>query len=288
MTDLNPEMLVNEHCGTGENPLWDDERGLLYWCDIPGGKIFALDLASGNHRTIHDGAGKECGAFTLQNDGKLLLLFTGEAALLDPDSGELTPIVRPNIVNDTGRFNDCIADPMGRIFAGTVDWDLKVRGALFRLDFNLDSTLIYSGTACANGYGFTPNLKGLYWADTTAKTVYLFDYERETGELSNRRVWLHTPDLSPDGLTVDAAGNLWIAFYDGGFVRHYNDSAQMLVEVDIPVKNVTSCIFGGENLDQLFITTAGGKPDDDSLAGALFRIRPEIGGPKRFRSKIVV
>lgn len=280
---MTPELLVNEHCSTGENPLWDDERRLLYWCDIPAGKIFALDLESGQHKTIyHD---SECGAFSLQTDGSLVLLRTGYAVRVDPDTGAITPL-QSGLVHDTGRFNDCIPDPQGRLFSGTVDWSGAMKGALFSLDTNWNVTKITEGTACSNGMAFTPDLKGLYWSDTTAKTVYLFDYDEASGKLSNQRPWLHTPDVSPDGLTIDAAGQLWIAFYDGGFLRHYDAGANLLMEVDIPAKNVTSCIFGGDNLDQLFVTTAGGKPESETLDGALFRLRPAVGGRPRYRSRL--
>lgn len=280
---MTPELLVNEHCSTGENPLWDAARGLLYWCDIPAGKIFALDLKTGQHKTIYHDA--ECGAFVLQADGSLLLLRTGDAVRLDPDSGEITSL-KTSLVQNTGRFNDCIADPQGRVFSGTVDWSGAMKGALFQLDTDWNVTKIYEGTACSNGMAFAPDLKGLYWSDTTAKTVYLFDYDAETGQLSNRRPWLETPGLSNDGLTIDTNGNLWIAYYDGGFLRHYDARANLLTEVDIPAKNVTACIFGGENLEELFVTTAGGKEGSDTLDGALFRLRPEVGGRPEYPSRL--
>ncbi len=287
-SDLNPEILVNEHCGCGENPLYDEARGTLYWCDIPAGKVFALDVQSGAHRLVHQGA--EMGAFTLQSDGNLLIFPGHDALILNPQNGETTPL-KTEIVSDTGRFNDCIAAPDGRIFAGTVDWDQKRRGALFDLGFGLEATKICSGTACSNGIAFTPDLRGLYWADSTAKTVYLFDYDAQNGALSNRRAFLQTPDLTPDdltpdGLTIDRDGDLWIAFYDGGCVRHYDARARLVAQVDLPTKNITSCIFGGPNFADLFITSAGGKADDDSPAGALFRITPEVGGKAEFRSTV--
>lgn len=282
---VKPQLLVNEHCRCGENPLYDEARGALYWCDIPAGRIFALDVASGAHKTIYDD--KECGAFTLQDDGKLLLLLHGEAVLLDPDSGDVTSL-KTDIVRDTGRFNDCIADPRGRIFAGTVDWETKTKGGLFALDFDLNSTSICAGTACSNGLGFTPDLRGLYWADSTARIVYFFDYDQESGALSGRREWLQTPDWVPDGLTVDTAGNLWITFYNGGFLRLYDADAKLIEHIEIPSVNVTSCIFGGENFEHLFVTTAGGKAGSDSSDGALFRLTPEIGGRREFRSRISV
>lgn len=282
---MKPELLANEHNGCGENPLWDDERGVLFWCDIPAGKIFEWK-PDGSHRTVAE-LGRECGAFTLQENGDLLLLFSGDAALLNPQTGALTPL-KNGIVDDTGRFNDCIAAPDGRVFAGTVDWETQTRGGLFHLHHDLRSHEVLRGTACSNGLAWTPQLDGLYWADSTAKTVSLFDFNAQLGELSSRRIWLETPGLTPDGLTIDRDGNLWITFFDGPFVRHYSPQAELLQQIEIPAKHVTSCVFGGADLKELFVTTAGGKAGAENLDGALFRLRPEVGGNREFRSRIVV
>jgi D-xylonolactonase len=230
-SNYQPEILVNEHCECGENPLYDEARGILYWCDIPAGKVFALDVQSGAHRLVHQGA--EMGAFTLQSDGNLLIFPGNDALILNVESGEATP-VKTEVVSDTGRFNDCIVAPDSRIFAGTVDWEKQTRGALFDLGFDLSARSICSGTACSNGMAFTPDLRGLYWSDSTAKTIYLFDYDAKSGALSNRRAWLHTPETTPDGLTIDSDGNLWIAFFGGACVRHYDANASLLQQVDLP------------------------------------------------------
>jgi D-xylonolactonase len=285
-----PELIVNEHCLCGENPLYDDALGVLYWCDIPPGKIFALDVKTGQHRLVYQDAQKrEIGAFTLQSDGKLLVLFWGEAGLLDPQSGELVPL-KSDIVSDTGRFNDCIPDPKGRVITGTVDWEKKVRGSLYQMGTDLNAQRIQTGTACSNGLAFTPAVDGLYWADSEAQTVSLFDYDVETGALTNQRVWLATPGLVPDGMTIDADGNLWIAFYHGGFIRHYDSDANLITQVDFPVEHVTSCGFGGENWDELFITSASEHSSAEGLKsgleGGLFRLKLEVGAGKEFRSKV--
>lgn len=282
-SNYQPEIVVQEHNGCGENPLYDEARGALYWCDIPTGKIFALDVASGAHHLVYQGA--ECGAFTLQNDGNLLLFPGHDALILGVQSGQTRPI-KSEIVSDTGRFNDCIVAPDGRIFAGTVDWERQTRGALFALGVDLEAQSICSGTACSNGLAWTPDGRGLYWADSSAKTVSLFDYDAQNGALSNRRVWLHTPGETPDGLTIDQNGNLWIAFYDGGCVRHYDSQARLKQQVDLPCPNVTSCIFGGPDFGDLYITSAAQGDKNHPVSGALFRIRPEVGGQAEFRSHL--
>ena len=206
---------------------------------------------------------------------------------MDPANGEFI-VIKENIVSETGRFNDCIATPLGDVYAGTVDWEQRTRGALFRLDLQGNATSICSGTACSNGLGWTRDGGGLYWADSTAKTVYLFDYDRETGAISNRREWLQTTGITPDGLTVDTDGGVWICFFDGGCVRHYDADAQLIRQIELPVTRVTSCIFGGADLDELFVTTAGGKAESGTLDGALFRLKPGVQGLPEHRSKVLL
>jgi len=283
MINATPELLVNTHDGCGENPIYDEKRNLFYWCDIPDAEIYEWNPQTKTHRLIYKGK-EECGAFTLQEDGKLLMLLTGNAGILDPETGKLT-LFRAKINSKTGRFNDCIAKPDGTLFSGTVDWKHQIHGALFDIDAHLKSIKICDGTACSNGMAYTPDMKGLYWTDSTSKIVFLFDFDEKTG-LSNRREWLRTPDVTPDGLTIDLDGNLWIAFYDGGFIRHYSSKGELIQQVDIPSKNVTSCIFGGENYDELYITTAGGKVGDESTTGGLFRLKCEVGGKPEFRTTI--
>ena len=284
-TELIPELLVNEHCSCAENPLWDDARGVLYWCDIDDGEVYEWNAISGEHRLIFQGP--EMGAFTLQSDGSLLLLFTGSAARLDPETGEII-VLKENIVSNTGRFNDCIATPLGDIYAGTVDWETHTRGGLFHLSLAGEATEICSGTGCSNGLGWTPDGTGLYWADTDAKKVYLFDYDRQSGLVSNRREWLHTPTLAPDGLTTDSQGGVWICYYGGGCLRHYAPDATLIQQIEFPVPYVTSCIFGGADRDELFVTTARGNPDSQTLDGAVFRLKPIANGLTEHRSNVLL
>lgn len=283
---MNIEIVAATHCACGENPLWDERRGLLLWCDIPSGEIFAFDPKTNSHRLVAN-IGRECGAFTLEDSGDLLLLFSGDAGILDVESGEVKPL-KNGFLTNTERFNDCIAAPDGTVFAGTVDWSQKTRGGLFHLHSGFENHRITGDSACSNGLGWTPDGRGLYWADSTSRKTWLFDFDAQTGELSNQKLWLHTPEKTPDGLTTDENGGVWLAFFDGPFVRHYDANANMIEQIDFPTKSVTSCIFGGENLDELYVTTAGGKRDDasDNPSGALFRMKPGVRGMREFRSKL--
>lgn len=282
---MNLELIANYHCACGENPLWDERRGLLFWCDIPSGRIFWFEPQTGEHLVVTE-LGRECGAFTLEESGDLLLLFVGEAALLDPDTGKVKPL-RSGFLSDTERFNDCIAAPDGTVFAGTVDWSQRTRGGLFHLHGGFDLHRLTSGSACSNGLGWTRDGRGLYWADSTSRKVWLFDFDPQTSEVGDKREWLHTPENTPDGMTTDEEGNVWIAFFDGPFVRRYDANARLIEQIAVPARSVTSCIFGGANLDELYITTGGSQGSDElNTSGALFRLRPGVRGMREHRSNL--
>lgn len=281
---MQPELLINEHCQTGENPIWDAQRNCLYWTDIPAGKIWAFDYASRTHQQIYEGP--PCGAFLLQSDGSILLLRTDEIARLDVASGEVS-VLKTGVAPGFARFNDCLADPQGRVFSGTMGNQGQKDGALFRIDQNGKTTQICGDTACSNGLAFSLDGQQLFWSDTTNQTVFCFDYEEATGALSHRRAWLEIEN-KPDGLTIDRAGNLWIAIWDLGVLRRYSPDAKVLETVHFPARHVTCPAFGGPNWDELFVSTAGGgKPDSRELDGALFRLKPAIGGLPEHRARIL-
>jgi D-xylonolactonase len=278
------EALANAHCNTGENPFWIPETRQVLWTDIPNGRLFRFDVATGQWRQFYDG--EIVGGFTLQSDDSLLLFRDHNIAVLREDGAE--EILRDDIDPETGRFNDVFTDPEGRVFAGTMG-NGGPNGGLYRVDLDGSVTKLWDGTGCANGMGFTPDLRGFYWTDTSAKTIFLFDYNRASGELSNRREFLKVTDPEwgvTDGMTVDSDGNVWSAFWGGSAIRQFSPQGELLQEIKFPVANITSCIFGGEKLDELYVTTAGGKDDSDTADGTLYRVRVDATGRPEFRSRI--
>ena len=276
------EMIANEHCGCGENPLWDEIDQCLYWTDIPAGRLFRLDAVSGEWQRIYDGP--LVGGFTLQEDGNLLLFRDHDIAQRD-DAAQVKVLLR-DFDKETGRFNDVIADPRGRVFAGTMGQEGS--GGVYRVGTNLEIEKVQSGTNCSNGQDFSLDLKTYYWSDSTARKVYQFDYDIETGAIDGRKVLLEVPQDwgINDGLTLDSEGCLWVAFYGESAVRRIAPDGAVMETFKIPVPNVTSVMFGGPDLDELFITSAGGQDGGDTLDGALFRMRPNVKGRVSFRSMI--
>jgi sugar lactone lactonase YvrE len=286
---MEPELIADYACVTGEGPLWHPEEQRLYWVDIPPGKIFRYDPATGQHEQFYQGS-EAIGGFTFQEDGSLLL-FGARGAIGILRDGEVTAII-PEIAEEAdGRFNDVIAAPGGRVFCGTMPTDTHA-GRLYRLDPDGTLTTLLEGVTVSNGLGFTPDRRGIYHTDTSKKTITLFDFDEATGAISNARSFL---DLNgkgeigmPDGMTVDVEGCVWSARWDGGVLVRYAPDGSELLRVAFPARKVSSAVFGGPDYADLYVTTAGGhdKASNGPGAGALFRLRPGVRGVPEFRSQI--
>lgn len=283
---MEPELIADYQCVTGEGPLWHPMERRLYWLDIPMGRMFRYDPTSGAHEQCYQG--EVVGGFTIQADGALLL-FMDRGAIKIWRDGRLTPVVEEIPGERDSRFNDVIADPVGRVFCGTMatkDHPAK----LYRLDLDGSITPLLDGVDVSNGLGFTPDRKQLYYTDSLKQKIYLFDYDQETGAITNQRDWATVPkeDGLPDGMTVDAEGFVWSARWDGGcLVRHAPDGAEVQ-RITLPARKVSSAIFGGDDYRDLYVTTAGGddKAANGPGAGALFRLRPGVRGVPEFFSRI--
>lgn len=280
---FEPEPVANYHCKVGENPLWDEREGRLYWEDIESGRLFRVDHESGEHECFY--RGETVGGFSFQEDGSLLLFEADRIAVLTKD-GKRRVVVQ-GIDSDMARFNDVIADPEGRVFAGTIG-KTDQSGGLYRVDLDGRVTPLWKGTGCANGMGFTADLRNFYWTCSTTRRIFCADYDRASGQLCDRRLFYTAPveEGTPDGLAIDAAGDLWSARWGGSALVHLAPDARVLGKIAFPVSRVSSAAFGGPNLDTLYVTTAGGQVTDDALDGTLYRVKMAVPGTLEFRSRI--
>jgi D-xylono/L-arabinono-1,4-lactonase len=285
---MDPRVVANYECVTGENPLWHPTEKRVYWTDIPTGRLFRYDPATGEHEQCYEG--EQVGGFTLQPDGTLLLFMARGAVALWRD-GDMTTVIDEIPAERDSRFNDVIADPAGRVFCGTMPTEHAL-GRLYRLDLDGSITPVIDGVRCSNGMAFTADRKTMYYTDSGVRRVYTYDYDEATGELSNRRVLIETAEGAgvPDGMTVDAAGDIWSARWDGYKLHKYTADGAELKGIDFPTKKVSSVTFGGDDLTDMYVTTAGGdKPGDNGeFAGALFHCNVGVPGVAEFRSRILV
>ncbi len=283
---MKPELIADYKCVTGEGPLWHPDEQRLYWVDIPTGRMFRYNPASDEHEQFYEG--EVVGGFTIQENGALLLFMAKGAIALWRD-GELSYIIKEIPDERESRFNDVIADPAGRVFCGTMPTEDRL-GRLYRLDTDGTLTKVLDGIGCSNGMGFTPDRKQMYYTDSPKREIYLFDYNEETGAITNQRVFVQTPEDEgvPDGMTVDADGYVWSARWDGGCLIRYAPGGTENFRINFPAKKVSSVTFGGDDHTDIYVTTAGGanKEMEGSGAGALFRLNLGVQGVPEFLSKI--
>jgi D-xylonolactonase len=205
--------------------------------------------------------------------------------------GELIPIIDEVPDERDSRFNDVIADPEGRVFCGTMSTPDRA-GSLYRLDRDVTLTKILGDVGCSNGMGFVPGLGRIYHTDSNVQEIKIYDYDRSTGELSNGELFLKLPEEegNPDGMTVDSEGYVWSAIWDGGRLARYSPDGEEVLSIAFPALKVSSAIFGGEGLEDIYVTTAGGdrKEVEGQGAGGLFRLRTGHAGVPEFFSRIVI
>ena len=283
---MDLELIADYQCVTGEGPLWHPDEGRLYWLDIPKGRMFRYDPSTGKHEQVYEG--EPVGGFTIQADGALLL-FGARGSVRTWREGKLTTVVEELPDERSSRFNDVIADPAGRVYCGTMPTPDRL-GRLYRLDADGRITRLLDGIGCSNGMGFTPDRKRMYYTDSTKREIYLFDYDQETGALTNQRLFVRTPEGEgiPDGMTVDAEGCVWSARWDGSCLVRYTPDGREAGRVTFPAKQVSCPTFGGADYGDLYVTTAGGhdKAKNGPGAGSLYRLRPGVKGVPEFRSRI--
>ncbi|MGA8151375.1 MAG: SMP-30/gluconolactonase/LRE family protein [Terriglobales bacterium] len=284
---VQPTLVADYACETGENPLWHPIQQRLYWTDIPTGRVFRYEPTTGRHEQCYQG--RPVGGFTIQEDGSLLLFMDRGTIALWRD-GELVEVV-PEIPDElASRFNDVIADPRGRVFCGTMSTDYR-KGRLYRLDIDGSLHVLLEGIGCSNGMAFTLDRKGLYYTDSFEREIYLFDYNVQDGSITNRRVFARFAEVDglPDGASLDSEGCLWSAMWDGACIVRFQPDGNVEKKIMLPARKVSSLSFGGSEYSDLYITTAGGnsKKEDGQLAGGLFRLEGQVPGLPEFFSRIL-
>jgi len=282
------EVVVDSRCVIGEGPLWHPMEERLYWVDIQGCKILRYDPASGAHESFD--SGDSVGGFTIQRDGSLLLFMT-RGRIQTWRDGKFLKLVGEFPKDCPTRFNDVIADPDGRVFCGTMPLANDWSGGLFRLDQDGKFTRLLTGVGIPNGMGFSRDLRQMYFTDFEAREIYLFDYDRKAGAISNKRLFVRVPEGqgNPDGMTVDTEDHVWSARWDGGCVVRYSPDGIEKDRISFPARKISSVTFGGGDHTQMYFTTAGGdrRETEGNGAGALFRTRAAIGGVPEFQSAVL-
>jgi len=256
--DRRLEVLTDLICSCGEGPVWDSENARLYWIDIPVGDILCFSIKENKIEKFS--VEQKIGSIALAGSGRLIAALKSGFYAIDFPGKQMAWIVNPESDKPQNRFNDGKCDPAGRFWAGSMsDGGVARSGTLYTLEKNGSVSKKLEGLSIPNGMAWDLNKCKYYHIDTPTNQVVAYDYDDLSGGIENGKVVVEIDKKEgvPDGMTIDSEGMLWIAHWNGGRVSRWDpDSAEKLEEILLPVAKVTSCIFGGENMDELFITTA--------------------------------
>ena len=290
------EVLQHAEAIVGEGPVWDARAQTLHWVDILAGTAHSTTLDGRTSSFAVDG--HLAGVLPTADPDQLLLMMRDGFRLRKVD-GTLLDLALPLAEHPGIRFNDGKVDPHGRAFGDTMAYEWQTGepvGALYRLDADADAltatapaaevTTIEAGARLSNGIGWSPDSALMYFTDSGAQAIYVYDYDLDAGTPRNRRVFLEVPpeDGLPDGLAVDDDGFVWIALHGSGTVRRYTPEGALDRVVEIPATQVTSLCFVGPSLDRIAVTSARYllTPEtlaDQPLAGSVFVFDAPAPGP---------
>ena len=282
---MKPESILKAGNVIGEGPRWNGAEQRLYWVDfIENQNIHSFHPATQELRTYATEA--PVTALGFRRTGDLIVATQGQIAAFNLATKKLSSVIsveeRPSM-----RLNDGSVDREGRFWVGSMHTEKQQEphGSLYRFDPDGSVHTMDAGFTVSNGLGWSPDQRTFYFIDTFRRVVNAYDYSAPAGSIGNRRVFAHTQESDgyPDGLAVDAAGHVWVAFWGGWKIIRYDPDGKSEREIRFPVANPTALAFGGRDLDELYVTTARlaltkEQLAEQPMAGDLFRVRLNIQG----------
>ncbi len=282
---MKASLLYPSQSYLGEGPLWHTERNSIFWVDIEGKKFFEYNFK--DQAVVCRKLDYRVSFIVQDNDDNLVLGLEGGIAKYNLETETLTWLVNVEKERIKHRCNDGKVDSMGRLWLGTLHMDFeKGAGSLYSLKENLELQKKISSLTIANGLAWSLDNSRLFFIDSPERKVQSFLFDETTGHLEFEKDVIHIPESlgTPDGMTIDEEGMLWIAHWGGFGVYRWNPkNGELLTKIEIPVPNVSSCAFGGEDLDHLFITTARQDLSEQELkdypaSGDVFYVKLPVKG----------
>lgn len=269
----------------GEGPVWDYKYNRLLWIDTQG-SVFIYTPSDEKNREIK--IDKLVGTVVPYTQDTVVVALEDGIYKLNIETEQLTFLAAPEGGIAGNKYNDGKCDAQGRLWVGTMDKDCTPKKANFFVYDGKNSQKVLTDVSISNGVAWSLDNKTMYYQDTPLKTVSAFDFDETNGTISNRREVISLTENmgTPDGNTIDAEGMLWVANWEGACVTRWNPkTGELLQKIDIPALNVSALAFGGENLDELYITTASYYMPEDKAplypeAGKLFVVKPGVRGVK--------
>ncbi|MEY8387431.1 SMP-30/gluconolactonase/LRE family protein [Oscillospiraceae bacterium 38-13] len=293
---MKAKLVIEKPAVLGEGPWWDEERQKLWWIDGlsengHGDDLHCYDPASGGDMRWH--IGKHIGCAIPTKDGRVLLTLWDGIWLFDPMNGDMEECSPLEREIENNRLNDGKCDRNGRLWFGSMSMtanqperDFQITGSFYKMEQDRTVQCLFGEVGISNGLAWNADETQMYYVDSTTQCVFAFDFDARTGSISNRRVAVRVDESEgvPDGMTIDAEGKLWVAHFGGWKVSRFDpETGERLTEIFLPCAQVSSCCFGGAELDELYITTASiglsqEERERQPLAGCLFQVIPGVKG----------
>lgn len=271
----------------GEGAIWNHETNELFWIDIEGKSFNMLDPKTKQNRSFSTAS--HIGTVVPKSKDEALVALVDGIYTMNLNTGQTEVFADMKDVLTGCRLNDGKCDPAGRLWVGSMNWQQeKGKADLFMIQNDRSVTTKIDSVTISNGIVWTKDKKTMYYIDTPTSQIKAYDYDNATGNISNERVAVEvSTDLGfPDGMTIDAEDMVWVGMWNGDAVIRFNPkTGELLQKIEVPAHNITSCAFGGDNLETLFITTAKLDMTEEEakkypLAGSVFKVNPGVKGVK--------
>ena len=269
----------------GEGSFWDVDNQQLLWVDILNHKIYAFDPLTKSNKGFD--LGQDIGTVVITESGLWAYADQNGVGYMNPKTGEISQAQQPEKNNPEIRFNDGKCDPRGTFWAGTMAYDCEDgAGTLYEFDSKGNTKKKIEGVTISNGLVWSGDRTKFYFIDSMTYQVHQYDYNENTGDIRNKNIIASVDKNNglPDGMAIDEDDYLWVALFGGSKVIRINpETGETVFEVLLPVPNITSCAFGGANLDELYITSANYLMDEEQLeqyplSGCLFKAKVPFKG----------
>ena len=289
------EMVSDEQALVGEGPVWDTSSQTLFWTDIQGGRFFNFNPSTKINKVIHNGV--NTGGLAVNESGGLIL-GTWEGVQLWNSDDDYRWLYKDSFEGREIKTNDVTSSPDGGFIVGTGHLDSC---SVFKFNPNGTVDIIDEGLELCNGMGFSPDCRTFYSTDSPKHEIYKWDHDPVSGKFSNKKIFKKIPDDwgIPDGMTVDSEGYVWAAIWYGGMIVRLDPDGKEERRINFPAKQTSSAMFGGKDLNELYVTTAkfgtglnettGWEPSgydmDAHRGGELYRVKIDIQGKPEFHTK---
>ncbi|QEM11986.1 SMP-30/gluconolactonase/LRE family protein [Mucilaginibacter rubeus] len=285
-TIIDATVALKVNAKLGEGSIWSVENQKLYWVDIEGRCLNVFNPVTGENKVFD--VGRRIGTVVPVTKDTVLTALEDGLATVNLENGAVDYILNTEIHKEHNkRFNDGKCDPHGRFWVGTLSMDgVSNVSSLYSVDNGLDLKEQVSQVSISNGIAWNADGSKMYYIDTPTGEIVQYDFDSKHGNISNRKLILKIAEENgyPDGMTIDSEGLLWVALWDGfGVIRVDPSTGNILQKINIPAPKVTSCAFGGPNLDQLYITSASvemstGELEQYPLSGSIFVADLDVAG----------